>query len=53
VDEVLKKQDLPSGVTYSMGGISQQVKQMIFDMSVAVAFSLLLVLLITSTLFKG
>ncbi|MFD0048122.1 efflux RND transporter permease subunit [Actinomycetes bacterium NPDC127524] len=53
VDDVLKKQDLPSGVSYSMGGISQQIKDMIFDMSVAVAFSILLVLLITSTLFKG
>lgn len=53
VDEVLQKQELPSGVTYTTGGISQQVKQMIFDMSVAVAFSILLVLLITSTLFKG
>ncbi|WP_409292862.1 efflux RND transporter permease subunit [Peribacillus sp. SCS-37] len=53
VDDVLKKQELPNGVTYSMGGISQQVKDMIFDMSVAVAFSVLLVLLITSTLFKG
>lgn len=53
VDQVLQKQDLPAGVSYSMGGISQQVKDMIFDMSIAVAFSILLVMLITSSLFKG
>ncbi|MBP0726843.1 efflux RND transporter permease subunit [Bacillus sp. RG28] len=53
VDQELQKLNLPSGVTYSMGGISQQVQEMIVDMSVAVAFSILLVLLITSTLFKG
>ena len=44
---------MPKDVTYSLGGISEQVKQMIFDMSVAVAFSILLVLLITSSIFKG
>lgn len=53
VDDVLKKQDLPNGVSYSIGGISQQVKEMIFDMSIAVAFSILLVMVITSSLFKG
>ena len=53
VDQTLKKIELPNGITYSMGGISEQVKQMIFDMSVAVAFSILLVLLITSSIFKG
>ncbi len=36
-----------------MGGITEQVKQMIMDMSIAVAFSILLVLLITSGVFKG
>jgi multidrug efflux pump subunit AcrB len=53
VDQKLKSISLPSGVTYSMGGISEQVKQMIFDMSIAVAFSILLVVLITSAVFKG
>ncbi|MDP4169968.1 MAG: efflux RND transporter permease subunit, partial [Bacillota bacterium] len=53
VDKTLSNMKLPNGVTYSMGGISEQVKQMIFDMSVAVAFSILLVLLITSSIFKG
>lgn len=53
VDKVLSNSKLPNGITYSMGGISEQVKQMIFDMSVAVAFSILLVLLIISSIFKG
>ncbi|QKE73938.1 efflux RND transporter permease subunit [Arthrobacter citreus] len=53
VDDVISKQALPKGVSYSMGGITQQVKDMIFDMSIAVAFSILLVMVITSTLFKG
>ncbi|WP_336883640.1 efflux RND transporter permease subunit [Priestia koreensis] len=52
-EDALKKIKLPKNVTYSMGGITQQVKDMIFDMSVAVAFSILLVLLITSAIFKG
>ncbi|PGM52095.1 efflux RND transporter permease subunit [Bacillus sp. AFS053548] len=53
VDDVISKQALPKGVSYSMGGITQQVKEMIFDMSIAVAFSILLVMVITSSLFKG
>ncbi len=53
VDKKLQGMNLSNGVTYSMGGITEQVKSMIFDMSVAVAFSILFVLLITSTLFKG
>jgi multidrug efflux pump subunit AcrB len=53
VDNTLKDMKLSPGVTYSLGGISQQVKDMIFDMSVAVGFSILLVLLITSVMFKG
>jgi len=52
-EKVLSDMKLPKDVTYSLGGISEQVKQMIFDMSVAVAFSILLVLLITSSIFKG
>ncbi|MFD0829490.1 efflux RND transporter permease subunit [Neobacillus sp. M.A.Huq-85] len=52
-DKALSSLKLPSGVSYSLGGISEQVKQMIFDMSIAVAFSILLVLLITSSIFKG
>ncbi|MGO4496221.1 efflux RND transporter permease subunit [Paenibacillus sp. 2RAB27] len=53
IDQKLKSIALPSGVTYSTGGITEQVKQMIVDMSIAVAFSILLVLLITSGVFKG
>ncbi|UQD53133.1 AcrB/AcrD/AcrF family protein [Bacillus methanolicus] len=53
VEKTLNHMKLPNGVTYSMGGITDQVKQMIFDMSVAVVFSILLVLLITSSIFKG
>ncbi|KMY56178.1 acriflavine resistance protein B [Bacillus sp. FJAT-27231] len=52
-DKALSTMKLPKDVTYSLGGISEQVKQMIFDMAVAVAFSILLVLLITSSIFKG
>ena len=52
-DKALTSMELPKDVTYSLGGITEQVKEMIFDMSVAVAFSVLLVLLITSTIFKG
>ncbi|NHM33793.1 efflux RND transporter permease subunit [Neobacillus terrae] len=52
-DKALSSLKLPKDVTYSLGGISEQVKQMIFDMSIAVAFSILLVLLITSSIFKG
>jgi multidrug efflux pump subunit AcrB len=53
VSKTLSSMKLPNGVTYSTGGITTQVQQMIFDMSIAVAFSILLVLLITSTIFKG
>ncbi|WP_433742291.1 efflux RND transporter permease subunit [Falsibacillus pallidus] len=53
VDQALKGMTLPNGISYSLGGISEQVKQMIFDMVVAVSFSILLVLLITSSIFKG
>lgn len=53
VDQKLKSISLPNGVTYSMGGITEQLKQMIIDMSIAVAFSILLVVLITSAVFKG
>ncbi len=53
VNQLLSKMKLPKDVTYSMGGISAQVKGMIIDMAFAVGFSILLVLMITSTLFKG
>lgn len=53
VDQTLQNMKLPKGVSYSIGGISEQVKQMIFDMSIAISFSILLVLLIISSVFKG
>ncbi|MCQ6265106.1 efflux RND transporter permease subunit [Fictibacillus sp. WQ 8-8] len=53
VGQTLTNMKLPHGVSYSMGGITEQVKQMIFDMVIAVVFSILLVLLITSSMFKG
>lgn len=53
VNKELKQIELPSGVTYSTGGISTEVAQMILDMSLAIGFSLLLVLFITTMVFKG
>jgi multidrug efflux pump subunit AcrB len=53
VDDTLKAIQLPSGVIYSIGGITQQVTQMIIEMIIAVIVSILLVLLITSIVFKG
>jgi multidrug efflux pump subunit AcrB len=53
VKNTLDKVQLPAGVTYSLGGITEQVTQMIIEMSIAVVVSILLVLLITSFVFKG
>lgn len=53
VDNKLKTVPFPDGVTYSLGGITQQVKQMIVEMTITVVVSILLVLLITSFVFKG
>ncbi len=53
VNHTLKTIALPSGVNYSLGGITQQVTQMIVEMAIAVAVSILLVLLITSLVFRG
>ncbi len=53
VNETMKGLDLPSGIDYSLGGISQQVKQMVMEMSLALALSLLLVLMIVSSVFRG
>ncbi|AZN40781.1 efflux RND transporter permease subunit [Paenibacillus albus] len=53
VNQTLSSMKLPSGVSYSLGGITQQVKQMIIEISIAVIVSILLVLLITSIVFKG
>ncbi|REE94343.1 multidrug efflux pump subunit AcrB [Paenibacillus taihuensis] len=53
VNQTLGSMQLPSGVTYSLGGITQQITQMIIEISIAVVVSILLVLLITSFVFKG
>jgi multidrug efflux pump subunit AcrB len=44
---------LPSGVKYSINGISAKVNQMIFQMGIALSVSILLVLLIVSFVFRG
>ena len=53
VKDTMESLNLPSGVEYSIGGIPQQVKQMIMEMSLALALSLLLVLMIVSAVFRG
>jgi len=53
VNETMKGLNLPSGVDYSLGGISQQVKQMVLEMSLALILSLALVLMIVSAVFRG
>ncbi|CQR54648.1 acriflavin resistance protein [Paenibacillus riograndensis SBR5] len=53
VNKVLRTTNLPEGVTYSLGGITQQVTQMIFEMIIAVVLSIFLVLLITSFVFRS
>lgn len=52
-ERVLEGVSLPKGVSYSIGGISQQVEQMIVDMAIALSISTLLVLFIVSTVFRG
>ncbi|MGG1554547.1 efflux RND transporter permease subunit [Paenibacillus ferrarius] len=53
VDAAIAGTPFPSGVTYSTGGITTQIKQMIIEMTIAVVVSILLVLMITSFVFKG
>jgi multidrug efflux pump subunit AcrB len=50
---ILKELTLPRGVSYSFGGISGQVQQMIMEMAIALSVSVVLVLLIVSTVFRG
>jgi hydrophobic/amphiphilic exporter-1 (mainly G- bacteria), HAE1 family len=52
-ERVLEGVSLPKGVSYSIGGISQQMEQMIVDMAIALSISTLLVLFIVSTVFRG
>ncbi|MCM3569931.1 efflux RND transporter permease subunit [Neobacillus mesonae] len=53
VKAAMNNLDLPEGVEYSLGGISQQVKQMVVEMSLALALSILLVLMIVSSVFRS
>ncbi|GHI00618.1 efflux RND transporter permease subunit [Neobacillus kokaensis] len=53
VKATMDKLDLPPGVEYSLGGISQQVKQMVVEMSLALALSILTVLMIVGSVFRS
>jgi multidrug efflux pump subunit AcrB len=53
VKKTLSKMPLPEGVKYSFAGAPQQVYEMIYEMVIAIFFSILLVLLITSAVFRG
>jgi multidrug efflux pump subunit AcrB len=53
VKNTLEKMPLPEGVKYSFAGAPQQVYEMIYEMAMAIFFSVLLVLLIISAVFRG
>jgi multidrug efflux pump subunit AcrB len=53
VKNTLEKMPLPEGVKYSFAGAPQQVYEMIYEMAMAIGFSVLLVLLIISAVFRG
>ncbi|MBM7652342.1 efflux RND transporter permease subunit [Neobacillus cucumis] len=53
VKDKLKKIPLPEGVNYSFTGAPEQVYQMIYEMTIALFFSILLVLMIISGVFRG
>ncbi|PGZ92223.1 efflux RND transporter permease subunit [Bacillus sp. AFS029533] len=53
VKSVLKDTPLPEGVHYSFAGAPEQVKEMIYEMAIALSFSILLVLSIISFVFRG
>ncbi|PET44370.1 acriflavine resistance protein B [Bacillus sp. AFS001701] len=53
VKSVLKDTPLPEGVHYSFAGAPEQVKEMIYEMAIALSFSILLVLSIISCVFRG
>jgi multidrug efflux pump subunit AcrB len=50
---VLEGLSLPPGVQYTFGGISEQVQQMIIDMGIALTSSIIFILLIISSVFRG
>jgi multidrug efflux pump subunit AcrB len=53
VKSTLAKMSLPEGVEYSFAGEPQQVYEMVYEMGIAIFFSILLVLLIISAVFRG
>lgn len=53
VNSALENIPLPEGVRYSFAGAPQQVYEMIYEMAIALFFSILLVLLIVSAVFRG
>jgi multidrug efflux pump subunit AcrB len=53
VKDTLQQLALPPGVQYSMNGITAQVNQMIYEMGMALSVSVLLVLVILSSVFRG
>ncbi|PGM58203.1 efflux RND transporter permease subunit [Bacillus sp. AFS053548] len=53
VKSVLKNTPLPEGVNYSFAGAPEQVKEMIYEMAIALSFSILIVLSIISCVFRG
>ncbi|MDQ0200982.1 efflux RND transporter permease subunit [Neobacillus ginsengisoli] len=53
VKSTLKNIPFPVGVKYSFEGAPEQVNEMIYEMSIALSFSILLVLLIISAVFRG
>ncbi|MDR7236471.1 efflux RND transporter permease subunit [Neobacillus drentensis] len=53
VKSALGKIPLPKDVNYSFAGAPQQVYQMIYEMAIALFFSIMLVILIISAVFRG
>ncbi|MEH7098327.1 efflux RND transporter permease subunit [Neobacillus vireti] len=53
VKNTLGKTSLPEGIKYSFAGAPEQVYEMIYEMAIALFFSILLVLLIISAVFRG
>lgn len=53
VKNTLGKIPLPEGIDYSFAGAPEQVYEMIYEMAIALFFSVLLVLLIISAVFRG
>ncbi|MED1204387.1 efflux RND transporter permease subunit [Heyndrickxia acidicola] len=53
INETLVKLQLPKGIHVEFGGIPQQVEQMIWSISFAGIISILLVVIIISSIFKG